>query len=119
MSKLKQAYAEVLDTLLEKHLQGKLTWAPRDGEDSFETSVGNFNFHIDRKPINGPNYRVWIFDRNGDAVDSFDTKDLTEVHPVNPLYDSYLKVASVIYRDVNEAITLALIGPALDNLKAI
>ena len=121
MSELRTTQAQFLDLLLEKHLAGKLTWKPREGEDSFETDIGTHTIHLDRKPVGtAPNYKVWVFDNaTGDDILSFDTKNMSEYAPKNDAYESYFKVVSFIYRDVKDAATLEQLSGVIDELKAI
>lgn len=120
MAKLKEAYAEILDNLLLKHEGEKLSWSAREDENSYEVTIGDFAFHVDRKPLSGnPNYRIWIFDKAGEVLDNFDTKSLADLQPADSRYDSYLKVASKIYRDIDESFKLKQIAPALSALKSM
>jgi hypothetical protein len=112
--------AELLNSLLQKHIDGKLIWIPREGEKSFETRIGDFSFHIDRKP--GPTkivYRIWTFDAQGEALDNFDTALLDEDTPEDVKFPNFTAVAKFIFNDVKDNITLGALSPAVSKLKEI
>lgn len=118
MPNLRNTQIEILDALIDKHFQGLLTWKAREGEYSYETSVGHFVFHIDRKPLAGKlNFKIWVFDDVGNDLDSFNTTSFDDLIPADSKFDSYTKAIGTVYREVKEKLTLAQIGPALDVLK--
>ena len=119
MANLKQTRADIVNTLLEKHLERKLSWQPREGEDSFQTEVAPFVFHIDRKPIGAKsNFKIWIFDQLGNDLDSFNTNIFDDRVPENTDFDSFTRIAGFIYNSVKEKVTLDQINPALDILRS-
>lgn len=119
MASIKDMQADFLDTLYEKHLAGKLDWEKREGEDSFEARLGEHYVHVDRKPVGTtPNYRIWLFDRGGDPVFNFDTKNMTDIRPKNAELETFSKLAGTIYRGLRDSITATKIQSALDELKA-
>jgi hypothetical protein len=118
MSSLSRTRSEILDNLLDVHKNGRLTWLPREGENSFETNIGEYTFHIDRKSINGKViYRIWVFNDQGEDIDNFDTSLLSEYTPDDVDFSDYFKVAQFLYKDVKDGLTLEKLSPALEKLK--
>jgi hypothetical protein len=119
MPDLAYTRAEILDTLWLKHQSGQLKWAPRTGENSFETDLSDFAFHIDQKSSgNNIRYRIWVFDSNGDDIDNFDPAAIDDYEPDDKRYSSYVELTKALFNGVKESFTLAKLGPALQKLKS-
>lgn len=119
MSELEGTRAEILDELLSKHLAGKLTWQPRIGENSYETSIGDFVFHIDRKSVGTKIvYRIWVFDSSGEDLDNFDVSSISNYIPDDTNFETYFKIAQFLYKNVKENFANQRLVPALDKLRS-
>ena len=119
MANLKETQAEILDVLLQKHKSGKLMWKARPNEDSFDTDVPPFSIHVDRKTVAGVvSFKVWVFNVSSEVVDSFDTKTLADLLPRDKQFENYTKLASYIYRSIQNSLTVSALTPVLEKLKS-
>jgi hypothetical protein len=118
MSELLDARTSLLDTIFAKHVEGKLRWVPRSEADSFETSVGDFIYHLDRRlNANKVVYKLWIFDSFGGDVDNFFARQVESKRPNNDQFDNYWEMMEFMYEDIQEKATLERLAPALAQLK--
>lgn len=120
MSAKQRSRAELLDLVLEKHEAGALKWDKREGEDSYEVSIGGFKIHIDRRLAGQrPYFIVWVFEGGGIVVDRFDTDDEPDIPPGDERFDSYAALARFIYREVDDKSTVDKLDGIIKSLKEI
>ncbi len=120
MSDLELTRAEVLDQLWEKQVAGQVVWVQRSNENSYEASVGEFSFHIDRKSIASKvTYQVWVFDALGEIIDNFNPAFIANHVPDVLEFEDYNKLTQKLYKNVKESLTLERLAPALERLKAL
>jgi hypothetical protein len=120
MSNLELTRAKIIDQLWEKHSSGQLVWALRSNENSYETSAGEFSFHIDRKIVaSKAKYRVWVFDKIGETIDSYDPATILEFHPDEQEFSDYNYLVQKLYKLIKDGLTLEKLEPALEKLKSL
>lgn len=119
MSRLKEARAKIMDVIGKKHLAGELTWNRRESENSFDTWIDEINYHIDRKVnSSGISYKLWIFDKEANEVDSFDPSYLdNDGRSPSTNFKSFKDMAALIYREGTEMVKLAKLNPILESLR--
>ncbi len=91
---------KVLDLIMEQTRHGLLKWAPR-GDNTFETKIGKFMIHIDRREdaTYGPNV-LWLFDGKMGLLDTFRQQQLArpiDRKPIDERFGSYSDLLGNLY----------------------